>query len=140
MFRKTAIYAIVTTLVGSISAGMAAEAPSLTGTWKGSAAGVHVGATPYRKDKSAINFGEEIEIVLVITEQHGQNFAGTITALGKTETIIGSIHAGNNSGVMLDDDGEVSFTLSDNNSIDRCYWHIYKESKVTACSTLKRVE
>lgn len=140
MLWRNSVHAVVTMLFGSISTAMAADAPNLKGIWKGSAAGVHVGATPYRKDKSAINFGEDIEIVLVITEQHGQNFAGTITALGKTESIIGSIHAGNNSGVMLDDDGEVSFTLSDNNSIDRCYWHTYKESKVTACSTLKRIE
>ncbi len=120
----------------------AEEAPSLVGTWKGIAASaVMVGGTPYRKGKpnDKVTFADEpVEFIFEITEQKGPRFAGVLKGLNRTETLIGYIHADGKSGQMLDDDGEYSFTLSDQSTMEVCYSHSKPDSKVIACWTTRR--
>jgi hypothetical protein len=120
----------------------AGEAPSLVGTWKGIADNaVMLGGTPYRKGKpnDKVTFADEpIEFTFEIGEQKGPRFAGTLKGLNKTETLIGYLHADGKSGQMLDDDGEYSFTLSDQSTMEVCYSHTKPDSKVIACWTARR--
>lgn len=127
----------LTWMTSSVSAD---DVPNLIGTWSGSTTAVHVGDTPYRDAaKPGVTFGsKEIEFTYTISEQKGRNFSGTLSSMGRTETIIGAVEPRGKNGVILDDDGQYSFTLNDDGSIDTCYAHANLASKVVACWTLTR--
>lgn len=124
--------------VGISYPAFAEDLPNMVGTWKGNYTGVHVGATLHRKAEAGVNFGKEMEFVLVIAEQHGRDFAGELRVGEKAETLIGSIHPGNKGGIMLDSDGQYFFDIVDSNTIDNCYLHTTPNSKVTGCARMTR--
>ncbi|WP_162918695.1 hypothetical protein [Taklimakanibacter deserti] len=41
-------------------------------------------------------------------------------------------------GIFIDDDGHYAFTVRDASTIDLCYYHLVRKSKVVACYTLKK--
>ena len=87
------------------------------------------------------NFPENgIEFTYTITEQHGNRFAGTASGGKFSETLIGAISPDNQSGLMLDEDGEYSFTIRDADTLDTCYRHSFPTSRVVACWQLKRAK
>ena len=114
--------------------------PNIIGTWKGTAYAVQVGPTPYRQsDTLAPKFPDAgMEFTYEITEQHDNRFAGTMRGGKFAETIIGAISPDNVSGVMLDDDGDYTFTFADANTLNLCYRHSYPLSRVVACWQAKR--
>ena len=134
----------VVAMIGALSTAdgaLGAEPANLVGTWKGKAQAVHIGSNPYRvAAKNGPNFPDEaIEFTYTITEQHGNRFAGSMSNGKFTETIIGAISLTNQSGVMIDDDGQYEFTVRDADTLDICYHHSFPTSRVVACWELKRL-
>ena len=82
----------------------------------------------------------EIEFTFTIAEQKGNRFSGTSSDGKRVETLIGAISPNNQSGVILDDDGQYLFTIRDRDTLDACYFHLNPSSKVVACDALKRVK
>src|SRR5215210_5220379 len=131
MFRRLACFASVLGLFGATaSTTRADDPPKLVGTWKGTAYAVHVGSNPYRvAEKNGPNFPSNgIEFTHSITEQQGNRFAGTATNGKFPETLIGAISPDNRSGIILDDDGECTFTVRDADTLDVCYRHNFPTS------------
>jgi hypothetical protein len=127
-------------LVAFASGAHAQDPPRLVGTWKATAYAVHIGSNPYRAaEKNGPNLPSNgIELTYTISEQQGNRFAGTSTNGKFTETLIGAIHPDNRSGIILDDDGEYTFTIRDPDTIDACYRHSFPTSRVAGCWSLKR--
>lgn len=142
MFTKLATVSFV--LLALCLPASAEDAPSLIGVWKGTAdSAVMVGGTPYRHGKPGkkVTFSDDpIEFTFDITQQKGPRFAGQLKGLKKTETLIGYIHPDGKSGQMLDDDGEYTFTLRDQATMEVCYDHSKPDSKVIACWTATRAQ
>ncbi len=113
--------------------------PNLEGTWKGTAYAVHIGSNPYRAaEKNSPNFPENgVEFTFSVPEQQGNRFAGTSSGGKFSETIIGTIHPDNRTGVILDD-STYTFTLRNPNTLDLCYHHSFATSRVVACYTVTR--
>jgi len=118
----------------------AQQVPDMVGTWKGMATAVHIGSTPYRAAQgNGVQFPpNELEFTYVIKEQHGNRFAGEMSAVNYKETIIGAIRPDNRGGLMLDDDGRYDFALVDPNTMDVCYGHQFATSRLAACWRLTR--
>jgi hypothetical protein len=127
--------------MGAISDPSSAQtAPNLVGTWKGMAQAVHMGVNPYRVPSSSapVFSASTMEFTVTIVEQKDNRFTGKKSGGERTETLIGAISPNNQSGVMLDDDGQYLFTLRDQNTLDVCYNHLNPSGKVVACYTWKR--
>jgi hypothetical protein len=127
-------------LLIAATAARAEDPPKLVGTWKGTAFAVHIGSNPYRAaERNGPNFPPNgIEFTYSITEQQGNRFAGTSTNGKFTETLIGAISPDNRSGIILDDDGEYTFTVRDADTLDVCYRHSFPTSRVVGCWPLTR--
>lgn len=140
--RLTFCSVFIASFIAAALPARAADAPDLTGTWKGTVEqAVMVGDTPYRTADPArkVTFADEpIEFTFIVGEQRGARFGGEMSGRGKSETFIGTFHADGKTGVMLDDDGRYDFTLRDANTIDLCYDHTKPGSKVIACWTITR--
>jgi hypothetical protein len=144
LFISASIIAPGTAVAQTPQAGASAAAtqavPDLKGIWKGTAYAVHIGPNPYRTaDQNGPVFPENgIEFTYTITDQVGNRFAGKSSNGKYTETLIGALQPDNRGGVMLDDDGQYTFTVRDQNAIDMCYSHSYPKSKVVSCWTIVR--
>ena len=132
---------LVVGAMGTVSSPVGAQsAPSLVGTWKGMAQAIHMGVNPYRAPASSapVFSASPMEFTVTIVDQKDNRFTGKKSAGDRTETLIGAISPNNQSGVMLDDDGQYLFTLRDPNTLDVCYNHLNTSGKVVACYTWKR--
>jgi hypothetical protein len=118
----------------------AQQPPNLLGLWKGMGTGVQVGPTLHRPAAvSGVKFPDnEIEFTYVITEQHGNRFAGQMSSAEAKETIIGALSPDNRSGLMLDDDGLYQFMLVEADTMDVCYSHFSTKGKFVGCMRLRR--
>ena len=80
-----------------------------------------------------------LEFTFKITTQQGNRFSGQSSDGKRTETIIGAISPSNQSGIVLDDDGQYLFTVRDSNTLDACYSHSKANSKLVSCYEWKRI-
>lgn len=121
-------------------AGAQEDWPDLTGVWHGLPQAVQVGPTPYRpSEQPGVRFADEaIPFVFEITDQHDNRFAGTMTAHGHGETIIGAMRANKADGLIQSENGVHDFTLIDPDTIDLCYQHNIPNSRVVACYVIRR--
>jgi len=120
---------------------LAADVPNLVGTWSGEAQAVIIGPNPYRIPESdGPSFPEaKITFTYEITQQEGARFAGTMSGGKFNETFIGALKPpAYESGVLVDVDGEYSFTLRDPTTIDVCYTHVYPNTRAVACWTMTK--
>ena len=139
--RNLLVVILVLGAMGAISDPSSAQtAPNLVGKWKGMAQAVHMGVNPYRVPSSSapVFSASTMEFTVTIVEQKDNRFTGKKSGGERTETLIGAISPNNQSGVMLDDDGQYLFTLRDQNTLDVCYNHLNPSGKVVACYTWKR--
>jgi hypothetical protein len=136
LFIGLALSAMVTA-TGSTNA---QSVPNLVGTWKGTAQAIQMGVNPYRAPPSSapVFSTNPMEFTVTIVEQKDNRFTGKKAAGERSETLIGAISPNNQSGVILDDDGQYLFTLRDQNTLDVCYNHLNPSGKVVACYTWKR--
>ena len=128
-------------VMASICLPVAAQSiPSLVGTWKGTPNAVHVGTNPYRATgQPGVNFSANpLEVAYTITEQKDNRFAGELSGGNVKETFLGALQPDNKGGIMLDSDGQYSFTLRDPNTMDVCYSHLNPTSRVVACWMMTR--
>lgn len=123
---------------------LAEDAPNMVGKWIGMVdSAVMVGNTPDRTAEPGkkITFATQVlEFTFDIKEQVGQRFGGAMVAPTRSETLIGHLYPDNKSGMMLDDDGQYFFNLTDANTMQLCYDHSKPDSKVIACWTAKRAQ
>lgn len=123
---------------------LAEEAPNMVGKWVGMVdSAVMVGNTPDRTAEAdrKITFAKEsLAFTFDIKEQVGARFGGEMVAPKRSETLIGHLYPDNKSGMMLDDDGQYFFNLSDANTMQLCYDHAKPDSKVIACWTARRAQ
>jgi hypothetical protein len=142
MFRRSGSLLLMVALLGTAPLPLAAQgAPDLVGTWRGRAYGAHIGPNPYRvPEREGVNFPENaLEFTYTITRQEGNRFAGEVSGgTAHRETLIGALQPDNRGGIMLDDDGQHTFTLRDPNTMDLCYHHSYPSSKIVACYAITR--
>ncbi len=144
MFCRSGSLLLTMALLGTAPLPLAAqEVPNLVGTWTGRSPAVHIGPTPYRDpEREGVNFPENaLEFTYTITHQEGNRFTGVLSLSSGTahrETLIGALQPDNRGGIMLDDDGQHTFTLRDPNTMDVCYHHSYPLTKVVACYTITR--
>ena len=139
--RSHLFVGLVLGAIGAVSEpSIAQSAPNLVGTWKGTAQAIHMGVNPYRAPASStpVFSGTPMEFTITIVEQKDNRFTGKKTAGERSEVLFGAISPTNQSGVMLDDDGQYLFTVRDQNTLDVCYNHLNLSSKVVACYTWKR--
>jgi hypothetical protein len=133
---------ISATLLALSLPALADDAPKLVGKWTGSVDGaVMVGNTPDRTAEAGkkVTFSNEpITFTFDITEQQGARFGGTMFNAKRSETLIGHFYPDNKSGIMLDDDGQYAFTLTNADTMQVCYDHAKPDSKVIACWTARR--
>lgn len=122
------------------SVALAADAPNLVGKWKGEATVVHLGTTPHRTpSKEGPNFAlDPLPVVFDIVEQKANHFHGTFKIRSTTETVIGSVRSDGKDGIMIDDDGQWFFTLSEPDKMDLCYYHVTATNKVVGCFPVRR--
>jgi hypothetical protein len=117
----------------------AQDMPDMKGVWKGTTQAVHVGDLPHRKNaKPGHNFGKVINISITIAEQEANMFKGHVEVGDQEEVLIGSFHPATQSGVAVDSDGAMSFTLDGTDAMHVCYWIMSTTAKATACFTLNR--
>lgn len=139
--RGLLLVGLVAGAMGAVSdPARAQSAPNLVGTWKGMAQAVQMGVNPYRAPPSSapVFSPSAMEFTITIAEQKDNRFTGKKTAGDRSETLIGAISPTNQSGVMLDDDGQYLFTIRDANTLDVCYNHLNPSGKVVACYTWRR--
>ena len=140
MSYRTLLFCAALTVENCTLPAVAQDIPNLIGTWKGTAYAVHIGSNPYRVAQGkGPNFPDNgIEFTFVISEQHGNRFAGEMSGGKYSETIIGALQPDNKGGIMLDDDGEYAITLVAADTMDICYHHNFPTSRVASCWRLER--
>lgn len=142
--RRAGSLALAGILIGAMGVAStplhAQQAPNLVGTWKGMAQSVHLGTNPYRPSEGAgpVFSSDAIEFTFTIAEQKDNRFSGKSTDGKRSETFVGAISPNNQTGVIIDNDGQYLFAIRDPNTIDACYSHLHPTSKVVSCYTWKR--
>lgn len=132
------MYKIISTLI--VLAGLAGAAfaeeqsfPDLKGTWTGKGDGVFV---TQPGDVTDARFGD-VDISLVIKQQQGRRFSGTITMSGDARPVAGVIRF--NGGILWSEpNGFVEGRLRDDGTFEGCYLRISPYSQLAACEVLKR--
>ena len=114
--------------------------PDMVGAWRGQYRAVVVGPTPYRpQEAEGASFNSQpLDFTYRIDRQEGNQFIGQKSSGNRRETLIGAISGDNRTGVMLDDDGQSSFTLRSADVMDMCYAHNAGNNRAVACFTLTR--
>lgn len=134
----------IAALLALAAPALADDAPNMVGKWVGMVdSAVMVGNTPDRTaepDRKITFAKESLEFTFDIKEQVGARFGGEMVAPKRSETLIGHLYPDHKSGMMLDDDGQYVFNLSDANTMQLCYDHAKPDSKVIACWTAKRAQ
>jgi hypothetical protein len=129
-------------LLALVAPVLADDAPNMIGKWVGMVdSAVMVGNTPDRTAEPGkkITFATDtLAFTFDIKEQVGARFGGEMTAPKRSETLIGHLYPDHKSGMMLDDDGQYFFNLSDASTMQVCYDHSKPDSKVIACWTARR--
>ena len=126
---KARIFSLVAaTLVSTVA--LAADAPSLVGTWSG------------ERDRIAKVEGRRGGLAtLVITEQQGNTFAGRLKRSNPTgdeeEPLWGAFTPGGDLMMGSDDEGTYIFRLIDRNTLDYCYSETGRSAR-TVCARLVR--
>jgi len=132
------MYKIISTLivlVGLTAAAFAEEQslPDLKGTWTGKGDGVFVTQPGSVTDSQF----REVDIKLVIKQQQGRRFSGTITMSGDARPVVGVIKF--DGGILWSEpSGFVEGQLRDENTIQGCFVRISSFSQLAACEILKR--
>jgi len=128
-------------VIGVSTASAASDATRLIGTWKGFANVSVIGVNEHHSTKvpEHINF-IKTEITHVIEQAEGLNFSGYLTSSNRTEKFIGAMRPGMNSGVMVDEDGSLTFDILSDNVMVICYSHppSLRKSGVAGCGEFKR--
>jgi hypothetical protein len=75
-----------------------------------------------------------------VTNQKGNDFAGSVISKNRTEALLGSIREDKKEGIMVDEDGKYEFKIVDANTMEICYWHVTSASLLTSCHVLKRAQ
>ena len=115
--------------------------PSMVGVWKGVGVGPMSGSDLHTRDHEDTGVRvNEISVTYTIEKQEGRHFTGTKTTPLHKETVLGSLRPNLRSGIMVDDDGYISFDIVDDNRIDLCYAHTGPNltSKIAHCYTVMR--
>jgi hypothetical protein len=115
---------------------LAQNAPNMIGTWTGTFNATIMGSSahhivPKKTDKEI--YFNKVPFTLVIERQEGINFSGSIASNNHKEVILGAITPDFQGGVMVDDNGRFTFKFIDPTTIQSCYTHIEKKSKVASC-------
>jgi len=126
---KALIGSLIVVVALSASA-LAAEAPSLVGTWTG------------QRDRIAKAEGRRGGLAtLVITKQEGNTFAGHLKRSNPTgdedEPLWGAFSPGGHLIMGSDDEGFYIFSLVDQNTLDYCYSETGASPR-TVCTRLAR--
>ena len=113
-----------------VGTALAAEAPSLVGTWTG------------QRDRIAKVEGRRGGLAtLVITEQQGNTFAGHLKRSNPSgdedEPLWGAFSPGGHLMMSSDDEGTYIFSLVDQNTLDYCYSETGRSPR-TVCARLTR--
>jgi len=127
--------ATLVALMGFIGVAAAEEQslPNLKGTWTGKGDGVFVTQPGSVTDSQF----REVDIKLVIKQQQGRRFSGTITMSGDARPVVGVIKF--DGGILWSEpSGFVEGQLRDENTIQGCFVRISSFSQLAACEILKR--
>jgi hypothetical protein len=137
---RAALFAGATMLLAASTASAQAQTPpNLVGTWKTTGTAVMQGlGTRTGNVAQPPAFVGPMEFTMTISEQNGNRFIGKIGTDKRMETLIGAIAPNNQSGMALDDDGQMQFTIRDADTLDLCYSHLHLVAKLVACGTWKR--
>jgi hypothetical protein len=125
-----ALIGSLTVVVALSASALAAEAPSLVGTWTG------------QRDRIAKVEGRRGGLAtLVITKQEGNTFAGHLKRSNPTgdedEPLWGAFSPGGHLIMGSDDEGFYIFSLVDQNTLDYCYSETGASPR-TVCARLVR--
>ena len=107
--------------------------PDLKGTWIGAGTGAFVTALQFGTKAVA----ENVELTLVIDQQSGKHFAGTISSSQDAQPFSGVIKS-DGSILMSQPSGFVEARLSGVDAIETCYVRISAFSQMATCEELKR--
>lgn len=131
-----AIVAAVAT-IAVVGAAGAQDYPDLRGTWVGETKAVFVNTGQYYiEGKAAVSF-DTSPIVVVIDQQQGRRFSGTVEVENWTKPIVGALTAED----MIrwaEPGGTVEGHLLDSDTLDHCYFRGAEFMQMAACGELKR--
>ena len=138
-FMKCVIGVLCMIGVSKVSA--ASDAASLVGTWKGVSNASIMGIDEHHDTKAIpdVKF-VKTEFTHVIEQAEGLNFSGYLTSHNRREKTIGAMRPGTRSGVIVDEDGSLTFDILSENVMVICYSHPPSTGKsgVAACGEYKR--
>ena len=121
---------IVAAALTAVSLSALAAEPSLTGTWSG-----------HRERLGKVNGYASGVSTLIITEQNGWTFKGSLTRIYSTgditEPFWGAFSPGGRMIFAGDEEGQSSFDLVDENTLDYCYTESGNEAEAV-CARLIR--
>ena len=129
------IFAATIAMMGLFTgpAGAGQSYPDLKGTWIGAGSGAFVTALQFGTKAVA----ENVEIKLMIDQQSGKHFAGTISSSQAAQPFSGVIKS-DGSILMSQPSGFVEARLSGADAIETCYVRISAFSQLATCELLKR--
>jgi hypothetical protein len=139
LFMKYIIGLLCVIGVSTVSA--ASDATSLIGTWKGFSNAAIIGVDEHH-DTKALGDAKFVktEFTHVIEQAEGLNLSGHLTSYNRTEKFIGAMRPGMKSGVIVDEDGSLTFDILSENVMTICYSHPPSTGKsaVAACGEFRR--
>ena len=130
---RIAAAVIATMGLVATSAGAEQSYPDLKGTWTGTGTGAFV---------TALDFGtkavpETVDLKLVVDQQQGKHFAGSITSAQYAHSFSGVIKS--DGGILLSQPGSfVEARLTGADTMEACYVRISAFNHLATCEELKR--
>jgi hypothetical protein len=113
--------------------------PDVRGTWQGDSEAVVAGATTHYaadSDGGQASF-RTVPLTILIDQQDGRRFAGTVSSARANEQIVGVI---SRTGMLhwIDEDGFLEGNLLDPDTLEACYLQISPQARVASCVDFKR--
>jgi hypothetical protein len=129
------ILAATIAIMGLFTAPAGAEQsyPDLKGTWIGAGSGAFVTALQFGRKAVA----ENVEIKLVVDQQNGKHFTGTVSSSQDAQPFSGVIKS-DGTILMSQPSGFIEARLTGEDSIETCYVRISAFSQMATCEELKQ--
>jgi hypothetical protein len=115
----------------------AQDQPDMRGTWTGTTEAAMLDTDVYYETGKTTPQFMEVPVEVVIDQQRGRRFAGTITADKWDKPFVGVLAADDRI-IWAEPGGFVDARLVDADTIDYCYIRIAEFKQLASCAELKR--
>jgi hypothetical protein len=120
-----------------VTSASAQDQPDMRGTWTGTTEAAMLDTDDYYETGEVAPEFMETSVEVVIDQQQGRRFAGTITADKWNKPFVGVLATGDRI-IWAEPGGFVDARLVDANTMDYCYLRIAEFKQLASCAELKR--